>query len=106
VGPQQQPNGALPSSAPDEPASSAPAQPRKPKPTVKPRPKQSDVDLGALQSKIHCLRAAGQLSKLTVTELKAYLKFKGQGVSGKKPELETRLLAVLDATESATVAEE
>lgn len=79
---------------------------QRPAPTAAARPRPGPVDVGELQSKIHALRGTGQLSKLTVLELRAYLKFKGASTGGKKAELEARLAQNLAATESATVAEE
>lgn len=65
------------------------------KPSAKPRVKASDIDLAALKTKVDASQAAGQISKLTVPELRAWLKSNGMAVGGKKMELETRLLDCL-----------
>lgn len=83
------------------------APPAGPKAAARPRARAADVDVGALMVKAAALHSAGQLSKLTVLELKAFLKARQAGLKGKKPELEARVQALLvSGAAPAAAAEE
>uniref|UniRef100_A0A1D2A9V0 SAP domain-containing protein n=1 Tax=Auxenochlorella protothecoides TaxID=3075 RepID=A0A1D2A9V0_AUXPR len=83
------------------------APPAGPKAIARPRARAADVDVGALMVKAAALHSAGQLSKLTVLELKAFLKARQAGLKGKKTELEARVQAMLvSGAAPAAAAEE
>ncbi|PSC72899.1 hypothetical protein C2E20_3898 [Micractinium conductrix] len=74
------------------PAAKAPA---------KPRAKPAEIDLAAVTAKVQQLHAAGTLGKLTIPEMKAYLKSLRQPVGGKKGELEERVRQSLGGVAAA-----
>ncbi|PRW56060.1 hypothetical protein C2E21_5110 [Chlorella sorokiniana] len=86
----QQGSMALPSAAA---AAQAAAPPKAP---AKPRPKAADIDLAAVTAKVQAAVApGGSFAKITLPELKAYLKSIKQPVGGKKGDLEDRVRVAL-----------
>lgn len=71
---------------------------------AKPRAKASDVDIAAAVSKVQAAHAGGGLGKVTIPELKAFLRSVKQPVGGKKGELEERVRAWLGPAPTAAVA--
>eukprot|EP00887_Chlorella_sp_A99_P002757 scaffold6.g2757.t1 len=63
-----------------------------PKPAAKARPKAADMDIAAVAAKVRAAAAAGTLGKLTLPELKCFLKSERKAVGGKKADLEARVL--------------
>ncbi|KAL4457639.1 hypothetical protein ABPG75_012504 [Micractinium tetrahymenae] len=74
------------------------------KPPPKPRAKPADVDVAAVTAKVHQMHAVGTLGKLTIPEMKAYLKSIKQPVGGKKGDLEERVRASLGSRAAPAVA--
>ena len=73
---------------PTNPADQAPKRDRK---------KASDINVEEAVAKVHAAKADGTLAKLSLLELKAYLKSVGKPVGGKKADLIERVGATAQA---------
>ena len=69
--------------------------PAKPKAAQRPRAKASDLDLAQVEVKVMQMWEDGEHSKLSVPEIKAFLKARCQLLTGKKADLLERLSNVL-----------
>ncbi len=73
-------------------------EPTKPKAAQRGRPKAADLDVAQVEAKVMQMWEDGQQSKLSVPELKAFLKARYQLLTGKKADLLERLSSVLSNT--------
>ena len=72
--------------------------PAKPKTAQCARPKASDLDIAQVEAKVKQMFASGEQSKLSVPEIKAFLKAHYQLLTGKKADLLERVSNVLSGT--------
>ena len=72
--------------------------PAKPKAAQRPRLKAADLDVAQVEAKVMQMWEDGQQSKLSVPEIKAFLKARCQLLTGKKADLLERLSSVLSDT--------
>lgn len=62
-----------------------------PQPAARKRTKADDLDAAAVEAKVRQMHSQGQLTKLTIPEMKCFLKAKKLSVGGKKAELMARV---------------